>query len=111
MQPQAHPQAQAHPSPSDTSTMHPVERVQAYCRALQAILDERSHEATDGLGKALSDVLMQMHNQAPEWHTWHEAPELSDVDAWLREELEAEQRWEEERRKRARGEARGIVAV
>ena len=45
-------------------TTTPVERVQAACRNLQDIIDARSDELTEGVAKALSDVIMRLHLQA-----------------------------------------------
>ena len=89
--------------------LHPVERVQAYCGPCKPSSTSAGDEATDGLGKALSDVLMQMHNQARVAHLARGAG-LSDVDAVVARGAESEQRWEEERRS-GRGRARGLVAV
>ena len=84
-------------------TTTPVERVQAACRNLQDIIDARSDELTEGVAKALSDVIMRLHQQAPQWQSWRRREEEED-DSWLEndaldgsEELRAE-----ERRKRVR---------
>jgi len=84
-------------------TTTPVERVQAACRNLQDIIDARSDELTEGVAKALSDVIMRLHQQVPQWQSWRRREEEED-DSWLEndaldgsEELRAE-----ERRKRVR---------
>lgn len=84
-------------------TATPVERVQTTCRSLQDIIDARSDELTDGVAKALSDVIMRLHQQAPQWQSWRPR-DADEDDSWLlndaldgSEELRAE-----ERRKRAR---------
>lgn len=82
---------------------HPVERVRAYCRTLQSILDERCEELTDGVVKELSDVLMKMHQEAPQWQSWHGDPRLEQMESWLNDELGGSDLMRrEEQRKRAR---------
>ena len=89
---------------------HPVERVRNYCRTMQGILDEHSEELTDGLVKALSDVLMKMHQEAPEWQSWQADPHLERMELWVDDELDSDFMREEERRKRARqAERRRLV--